>query len=320
MSSDYLKTTFGPVWDAAGVRGFYGSGYRFHQYLGPLKPNFQGSCFVAKTSTCLERLGNTPFDENFETRELFPRSVYVSPWSFIQGYTLNAWGLSGPGLEALFRKAIWQLLEEPFMLSFMPAPGSQAEQLTEVEEAVAIYSHYLPGFQSKVALQLNLSCPNTETDTAQLVKEAHRFLDIMSALKVPIIPKVSVDMNLQAVAEIADHPACAGLCLSNAVKFGKLPNKLNWNKLYGKTSPLASMGGGGLSGAPLLPLTAEYVTRLRGLGVTKHINAGGGILCKSDVDIMANAGANSIFLGSMAMLRPWRVQETIRHAHQLFAK
>jgi dihydroorotate dehydrogenase len=313
-----IARLFGPVWGASGVQGFFGEGYRFHRYLGPAKPDFDGMTFVAKTTTLKYRKGNTPLNEDYEPIELFPESVHVGISGFLGGYALNAWGLSGPGLQKLLATGRWQHRTAPFMISFMTLADSPEEQLAEVVEFSDALRRENVTFAAEVGVQLNVSCPNTDTDTDKLIKEATRFLDVMAVMKRPVIVKVSADMNPMAVAEIAAHNVCNALCVSNTVKFGKLPDKINWEKLYGKTSPLAEKGGGGLSGAPLLPLTVEFVTRLHALGVSKHINAGGGILRPRDAGTMADAGANSIFIGSMAMLRPWWVQQTIRRAHQLF--
>jgi dihydroorotate dehydrogenase len=320
LDNDEISRLFGPVWGASGVQGFFGEGYRFHRYLGPLAPDFDGLTFVAKTTTLKERVGNTPLDDNFKPLEMFPKSVHVGVRGFWYGYTLNAWGLSGPGAEKLLATRRWQNRTMPFMTSFMTVAGSPEEQLAEVVEFSNLLSQHNRAFVGEFGIQLNLSCPNTDADTGKLIKEAARFLDAMSIIKRPVIVKVSIDMDPKAVAEIAAHNVCNALCVSNTVKFGKLPDKINWDKLYGKTSPLAHLGGGGLSGAPLLPLVAEYVLRLRALGVTKHINAGGGILCPRDVLTLVNAGANSVSLGCMAMLRPWRVQSTIRYAHSILSK
>jgi dihydroorotate dehydrogenase len=87
-------------------------------------------------------------------------------------------------------------------------------------------------------------------------------------------------------------------------------------------SPLEERGfsAGGLGGAPLLPLVADWVKRVRVAGFTKHINAGGGVLCANDVDTLADAGADSVFLGSIAMLRGWRVRSAIKRAHKRLGK
>jgi dihydroorotate dehydrogenase len=74
-----------------------------------------------------------------------------------------------------------------------------------------------------------------------------------------------------------------------------------------------------LSGAPLLSVVAEWVQEARRQGLKKPINAGGGILRPSDVDRLLTAGASSVFVGTIAILRGWRLQGTIRHANRVFA-
>ncbi len=312
-----LTDLFGRVWGASGVQGFFGEGYRFHKFLGPFAPDFTGMTFVAKTTTYSARKGNTPLLPDFTPRDMFPDSVYLNPWTIWHGVPVNAWGLTGPGAKPLLATNKWQERKEPFMTSFMTVaePGQQEE---EVAAYVEVMKEALPNFKTQIGVQFNLSCPNTDADTKLLLKKAECFLDLLEKLPCPIIVKVSVDMPAIAVAEIAAHPACDGLCISNTVKFGNLPDKIMWDKYFGPVSPLKKYGGGGLSGAPLLPLTIEFVRKLReDLKVTKYINAGGGILRKEDTLPLFKVGADSVFLGSMAMLRPWRVQKTIRYVNSL---
>ena len=51
-----------------------------------------------------------------------------------------------------------------------------------------------------------------------------------------------------------------------------------------------------------------------------HVNAGGGILCPLDAFMLFAAGADSVFLGSIAMLRPWRMKATIALARKVGEK
>ncbi|MEK7078406.1 MAG: hypothetical protein AAB911_02450, partial [Patescibacteria group bacterium] len=114
--------------------------------------------------------------------------------------------------------------------------------------------------------------------------------------------------------DIANHSACDAICISNTIPWGQLPDRIDWEGLFGsKISPLAHLGGGGLSGKPLLPLVIDWITKARRVGLRKHINAGGGILSIKDGMKVFMAGADSISLGSIAFLRPWRV-EGIIHA------
>jgi len=93
---------FQPVWDASGVRNFFGEGYPYHWPLKPFGLNFKGSTFVAKTTTLLPREGKMPLvkiGKHWYPREIKPACIYVDRK---QGLALNAVSLSGPGAAALF--------------------------------------------------------------------------------------------------------------------------------------------------------------------------------------------------------------------------
>jgi dihydroorotate dehydrogenase len=146
-----------------------------------------------------------------------------------------------------------------------------------------------------------------------------QHLDRYQTLGIPIMPKVSVTLAMDASKAIHDHPATDAICVSNTIPWGELPERVDWQALFGAESPLKEFGGGGLSGAPLLPIVADWVRSARTLGFDKPINAGGGVLGPSDVDILRDAGASSVFVGSIAMLRGWRLAKTIRHANHAFS-
>jgi imidazole glycerol phosphate synthase subunit HisF len=59
---------------------------------------------------------------------------------------------------------------------------------------------------------------------------------------------------------------------------------------------------------------ADWVAAARATGICKPINAGGGILSARDALTLLDAGADSVFIGSAAILRPWRVAGIIRRA------
>ncbi len=136
----------------------------------------------------------------------------------------------------------------------------------------------------------------------------------------PLLLKINATLPPVLVGEIAAHSGCAGIICSNTIPWGQLPDQIDWKGLFGSpTSPLADLGGGGLSGAPLLPIVAAWITEARTMGVTVPIVGGGGILSAGDVDVMHKAGATAIELGSVSILRPWRVASIIRRAHEVFA-
>lgn len=304
---------FGPVLDASGVRGFFGEGYPYHRWLRPFGLDFTGSTFVAKTTTLFARAGNMPLNDDLSPQEAKPRCIVVKPG---KGITLNAVGLSGPGATALLRTRRWQRHPQPFFLSFMSTADTADGRLEELSIFVRLLRGYLPEFLSPVGLQLNFSCPNVGLHPEDAEREVLDGLDVASPLGIPLMPKFSVVTPVDVAAAVSRHPSCDALCVSNTVPWGALPHRIDWKALFGTdVSPLARFGGGGLSGRPLLPIVRDWLrgARCRGIGIP--INAGGGILSPGDATGLLDEGAASVFIGSMTMLRPWRVRDVIRAAH-----
>ncbi len=303
---------FGKVTDASGVRGFFGEGYPHHRWWKPFGLDFAGSTFVAKTTTLDSRSGNMPLNKDLSPKEMLPKCVVVKP---LRGVALNAVGLSGPGAMALFKDGRWQRRTDPFFLSFMSVQGTAPERLRELNVFVELLRMYLPYFRAPVGLQINFSCPNVGLHADNLAEEAMSALTSASKLGIPLMPKFNVLLPPDAAKKVSEHRACDALCVSNTLPWGALPDTVDWVGLFGSaTSPLAAMGGGGLSGKPLLPLTELWVRMARRHGVTKPINAGGGILSADDAARLLRAGADSVFIGTAAIIRPWRVRSIIRAA------
>lgn len=316
---------FGPVFDASGVRGFFGEGYRYHKYpqlLGLL--NFDGCTFVAKTTTLEKNEGNMPLKEDGITpMNRFPKCIKIYPVKG-GGMALNAVGLSGPGAKALFEDGRWQKRKTPFFISFASIAGTPEERIDELKLFVKMFECYLKQFNSSVGLQLNYSCSNAHLKIEVWADEIIEGLKIAKRLEIPLMPKFSVIVSPTAVKKISDSPYCDAVCVSNTVPWGKIPDEINWEMLFGTNkSPLAEFGGGGLSGRPLFIPLIDWILKSRKAGITKPINAGGGILDPYDVNIVSHALADknsSIFIGSTAMLRLWRVKRIIKRAHKIFGK
>lgn len=267
--------------------------------------------------------------------KLFPKCVKVK---WFKGVALNSVGLTGPGAEALFQMGRWQEITEPFLFSFMSVAKDPAERLHELKAYCALLKNYELVLKAPFGLQINFSCPNTGLDPAILAQEVGGALAdarLILGEKTPIMPKFNAVTPPEVVKSIQGH--CDAVCISNTIPWGKLPDKINWHRLFNlpcdegaslawdddprMLSPLADLGGGGLSGAPLLPIIADWIRRARDIGVDLPINAGGGIMCVNDIHKLIGAGISfhrdSIFLGSVAFLRPWRVRGLIKRAHRL---
>lgn len=304
------QVDFGLAWGASGVQGFFGEGYWFHKPLRPFGLRFNNMTFVAKTTTLNPQEGNMPLTKQFTPKEWFPKCIIVKP---LDQVVLNAVRLSGPGIMPLLYANQWQKRENPHCISFMSIANTADKRLAELEHVVEILSSFLPAFHAPVALQLNYSCPNVGLHPDALIIEVLSGLDIASQLMIPLVPKFNLLAPPEAIADIAAHPACDAICTTNSIPWGALPNAIDWHGLFGShTSPLAYLGGGGLSGKPLLPLVIEWIKHARKIGIRKPINGGGGILSHDDAMSVLNAGADSFFIGSMATLRPLRVNEVSR--------
>jgi dihydroorotate dehydrogenase len=312
----------------SGTQGFYGEGYAFHHYPFLRKwLTFKGAAFVSKTTTAFPTPGNMRLRADYQPRSFKPDCIWVD---LRRGMALNAVGLSGPGANALFKRGHWQARAEkdflPFMISFMPTGTTLEEKVAATHEFVRGWKMWMQvAFRHKVAIQLNISCPNVKADFTALLQEVARYLEILAELGVPIVVKINLLVTPEAAVEITRHPACAGLCVSNTIPFGELPDQIPWKQWFPNGSPLEKRGygPGGLSGKPMLPILAKWFGKALKVGLEKPATVGGGILRPYDVNMLKGFGLrpgyDSISIGSIAMLRPWNVPATIERAHALLA-
>lgn len=330
-----ILETLGPVWMASGATGTFGEGYLIDplKYLGGM--SHKGMTFVAKTVTAEPNKGNTPLNEDgFSVRNLFPKSVYVTPHLWWEKACLNCFGLSNGGIEAALSQTKftrWQDRTKPFMLSFMPV-GDQSTWLTQTRKFVDHLLPELPNFKAFVALQFNASCPNTGKNPLELTPFMTEILSILSNLRIPIFVKINAQFPIELAKDVSEHTACSGLIMGNTLPFGaKLPEgfpQVDWVRLFGTDQPTQSplalrFGGdpskaGALSGAPLLPIVCHWIAEAREASITCHINAGGGVNGTEDVLEVYNAGASSISLGTISIFRPWKMRQTTAFATKLF--
>lgn len=305
-----------PVFNASGARGFHGEGYWFHKLWGPFGLGWQGSEFVAKTTTLLPREGNMPLRDDYTPSELRPKCIVVDPR---KGIVLNSVGLSGPGADVLFK--LWRESwgHRRGFISFMSVQSTPEGRLAEAKVFARLFHEFcLQVGTLHVGLQVNFSCPNVSLPTDQLVSEVGEVLSTFSEVNaegVPVIAKFSAATPVEGVVKAVESCRwCDGVSVSNTIPWGKLPDRIDWKGLFGSDkSPLAHIGGGGLSGKPLLPIVRDWIVDARKLGLKKAVIGGGGVLSSRDADELLDAGADAIEIGSAAILRPWRVQGIVKH-------
>ncbi len=328
---------FGPVHQASGATNFFGHGlgrghgWWYHKLLYPFGLNFAGSTVVTKTTTLLARKGNMPLKADGVTpKEWIPRCIIVNRKEQV---VLNAVSLSGPGIESLITSGEWQRKTEPFFISVMslaPTPeGRRAELEGLLERLAAAKKH--ERFRADFGVQINFSCPNGGIDPNALLDEVVPALEVADKTlpnTVPVMPKFGPEAYPESVWKIAQHPRCDAICVFNTLPYGKHPRwasmtpPVDWKELFGsaEVSPLEKRFPGfkgGLSGAPLRQFLFEWLDKARHrYGITKPICAGGGILSPETALEVLKVGADAVFLGSIAMLAPTRVRQTIRAVHR----
>lgn len=304
---------FGHVMNASGARGFFGEGYWFHRPWMALGLDYDGSTLVAKTTTLAQRAGNMPLkDGTWAPKELMPRCIVVKP---VKGVVLNSVGLSGPGARRIL--TTWRAMPKnrPAMLSFMSVHQDRRERIRELLKMGSMLRETV-GPSPRLAVQVNLSCPNAGLDPGELVGEAMESVRAVAASGFPVLAKVNALFPPAAAAELCRAGECDGIVVSNTIPWGKMPDRIDWRGLFGTDeSPLRDIGGGGLSGKPLLPIVADWIREARRAGLRKPVVGGGGILSAADADEMLDAGATAVEIGSVAILRPWRVGGIIRHVN-----
>lgn len=308
---------FGYVMNASGARNFFGQGYHYHRWWRRWGLDYRGSTLVAKTATLEARKGFMPLNDDLQPVEKRPACIKVN---FRSAAVLNVVGLSNPGIKSLLERGVWQRCMTPFFISFAAVADTSSQRLDQWQKFTHLISTYVPLLNKKIAppigLEINPFCPNTGHDYAS-IEEILAVLDIVSCLHIPLVVKVNVLMDLASADKIQRHSACDAICVSNTVPFGALAHDINWQYLWGSKnhSPLKKFGGGGLSGAPIFWLVAEWIQRARQHGLYKPIIGCGGIICPKYGSIMFNSGANAIQLGSVGIVRPWRVKRIIQHVN-----
>ncbi len=325
---------FSSVSNASGGRNFFGDGYPFHGFWNALtKPlrlfgvraglTYEGANFVAKTTTREARKGNMPLvGDSTAPSELFPKCIVVKPR---HRAVLNKVGLSGPGIKRLLDLDRWQRRNEPFFLSFMATGATAVERLQDTEEFLYDLIPRLFIFNARIGMQINFSCPNVEHGEQEgLLVEVVKMLDLFAQAlpNTPLVPKFSVELDPAIAVKIAKHDALDAMVVSNTIPWGKYPERIDWNGIFGSDqSPLAHLdgpGGGGLSGAPIFPLMLDWLMEARRAGLKKPIFACGGILSPYDVRLAADAGASGVEVGSASILCPWNVQGIIDEGRRRF--
>jgi dihydroorotate dehydrogenase (NAD+) catalytic subunit len=298
---------YGKVYIASGGLGIDGNGYWYDKFLNLIPGHsFKGATFIAKTVTIDKRDGNLPLKPNMQPKNKFPKCINFYPF---EGSMMNAVGVSSPGLEVVLDSGVWYTRTEPFLISIIPVRKTSQERKQEIDAACSLLRKNYNKFGTFIAIQLNVSCPNTEIHFTKYIQDVQSYLDIIREHRFLVDLKVNVLTPPEVVDQLRSYQM---VTCSNTIPFGTI-SEINWKKYSG----LESMGGGGLSGPLLLPYVIKWIKQYKEFNKTVPIKACGGIFSKEDVDKVVEAGADAIEIGTVKLFRPHRIKGIIKRTNEL---
>lgn len=276
--------------DLAGVRlaspvlsasGCFGSGKEIDRFTGLERLG----AVVCKTVTRQPRAGIAP-----------PRGAEAPSGM------LNAIGLQNPGVDAFCRSDLAWLAERG--IPAIPSAGG-----TTIDEYAGVLER-LRG-EPKVAVELNLSCPNLEDRGFMFALDAARAAGLVRAVKpvadAPLLVKLSPDVtDLVAIAEACVDAGADGLTLINTT-LGMAIDPDTFR-------PRLSTATGGLSGPAIRPIALRCVFQVSQALPHVPIAASGGIASGRDAVEFFLAGATAVQIGTANFYDP---NATVRIAGEI---
>ena len=260
-----------PVLNASGTAG-HGTELADHVDLTSL------GAFVAK-SMC-----RGPWPGNPAPR------VHMTPAGMI-----NSVGLQGPGVEAWLHDDVPALREVGVRRIVASIWGHDVASYRAAAASLAD----APG--EIIALEVNLSCPNTEAGRTLFAHDPEQAADVISAcnevVDVPIWAKLSA--NTDRLVEVAQAVADGGAEAVTLI-----------NTLFGMVidvearRPVLANGGGGVSGAAIRPVAVRAVHDVHVACPTLPIVGVGGIERGVDAVEFLLAGASAVQVGTAAFADP----------------
>jgi len=281
---------------ASGGLGFFGKGaWRgeyFLRWLGLIDPSL--FTIVAKTVTFERRKGNYRWWWPSGCIRFLNWDGDDSRFGFFscEG-VVNAYGLTNPGYEWWEN---WCWIQSFFQkrISLIASVFSDSERAPqEIYQMVKSLSDW---FRTEiVGIEINGSCPNSQGD---ILTTSRKIIEICEAAKRaskhPLLLKLSVVQNVDEIL-----PRVNGLV--EAISINSVP----WREIFPDAkSPLARLGGGGISGKSAQDWTWDFVRKLK--DKTDIPVIGPSVWDYDDIEKLRKIGADAISFGSVSTKYPWR--------------
>jgi dihydroorotate dehydrogenase (NAD+) catalytic subunit len=216
-------------------------------------------------------------------------------------HTLNSVGLAGPGVDAWLEHDLPRLCARGACV----VGSIWGRNVQEFAEAARL----LRGAEI-VALEVNASCPNLEDRSRIFAHSAAATSDVVAAAlgaEVPIWVKLSPNTpDLVEIAAAALTAGASALVLVNTV--------LGMAIDVESRRPSLGHGGGGVSGAGILPVALRAVYDCRAALGDVPIVGVGGVRRALDAVAMLMAGASAVEVGTATFANPrvlWKIQKGV---------
>jgi dihydroorotate dehydrogenase (NAD+) catalytic subunit len=224
------------------------------------------------------------------------------------GGMLNSVGLPGPGIEAWIAHDL-PALETYGARIIASVWGRSVDDYERAARPLKDVAGRL------VAVEVNLSCPNVEARADVFAHAPQSTRDATNAVvdalggALPVFAKLSPNVtDIVAIATAAVEGGATGLTLVNTVMALLVDAD--------ERKPLLGAGGGGLSGAPIMPIALRAVHDVARAHPEVPIIGTGGVTTGEDAAQMLLAGAHAVGVGTATFAEP---RATLRIAGELAA-
>jgi len=217
-------------------------------------------------------------------------------------HMVNAVGLQGPGVSA-WRERDLVTLRERGASVVGSIWGRTVDEFFDAAEAMK--------GAPVIALEVNASCPNLENRRQIFAHSPVATKEIVTASKVAGLPLwVKLSPNTPQLLEIAEAAVEAGaeaLVLVNTVLGMAIDVEAR--------RPTLGNGGGGVSGAGVLPVALRALYECHEAFPNTPLVGVGGVSCGEDAVAMVMAGASAVEVGTATFANPralWIIQREVR--------
>ena len=300
---------FNTVFCAPGTFGYFGEKNSIF-----FKAFFGNVTFVSQTMTVF------PYEQPTTKIKKIFRNIFQSSNKLSKlgaGVVLSKEDISGPGLEKLLEKGIWQKKTKPFILTFVSLETSKEKRLLEMKKIMEVLQKAKKEFKTEFGIMICLNDPE-DNDYDAFTDEANETLNILSLLEIPIIVQLSLSLPPDVTDKIASNKNCDAVAVNTSVSWDRFPKDAKKMFFRMSDSPISSDTGGNVFGKYLEPLAVEWARQAKKYSVGKPLIIGGGILNTKNIDSLARIGSNGFILDKATLLRFWNIPKIINRSKKIF--